>query len=231
MSELIEKRVADLREELLAGGTMSPADVDELESHLRDEVAALGALAALDDEEAFLVARHRLGRPAALREEYDKVHGATRCALWMVAGYVVFQLAMSLVQAFAHALVAVARGADPRVSALLVPLSLCGLGIGLGVVLWWFLFHGLAGRIGLGISRLTRSARGLAVVASGVLLAFAGSWVVSSLAKTLAMRTLGPEEYMGTSIVVWAYSLLTPPLLVVVMLLVARRRMAARAHA
>ncbi|MFD1212289.1 permease prefix domain 1-containing protein [Arthrobacter sp. GCM10027362] len=52
---------------------ISPADIDELEDHLRGQVADLQA-AGLDDEEAFLVAIKRLGSLDAVSREFAREH-------------------------------------------------------------------------------------------------------------------------------------------------------------
>jgi hypothetical protein len=61
MSGEVEARIAQWRAALAGSRALSPADVDELEEHLRDQIADLGA-AGLDDDEAFLIAVKRLGR-------------------------------------------------------------------------------------------------------------------------------------------------------------------------
>ena len=52
---------------------ISPADVDELEDHLREQIADRQAT-GLDDEEAFLVAIKRLGNLDAISHEYAREH-------------------------------------------------------------------------------------------------------------------------------------------------------------
>ncbi|NKX56146.1 permease prefix domain 1-containing protein [Arthrobacter mobilis] len=52
---------------------ISPADVEELEDHLREQVADLQAT-GLDDEEAFLVAIKRLGNLDAVSREFAREH-------------------------------------------------------------------------------------------------------------------------------------------------------------
>jgi hypothetical protein len=55
---------------------MSAADVDELEDHLRQTLAALST-DTLSFDERFLVATHRLGAPQALVAEFAKVRRAS----------------------------------------------------------------------------------------------------------------------------------------------------------
>ncbi len=66
------------RSNLARSQTLETSDIDELESHLREEIEQLVA-SKLSHEEAFLVARHRLGDAASLAEEFAKINGSV---LW-----------------------------------------------------------------------------------------------------------------------------------------------------
>ncbi len=61
------------------GESMRKQDLNELEEHLRCDVAAL-VERELNEEEALLVARHRVGGNGELMNEFAKVH---RGALWI----------------------------------------------------------------------------------------------------------------------------------------------------
>jgi hypothetical protein len=54
------------------------SDLDELESHLKDEIDQLKSH-GLSEQEAFLVGTHRLGKPDALADEFAKVNES----LWL----------------------------------------------------------------------------------------------------------------------------------------------------
>ncbi|MGX5694912.1 permease prefix domain 1-containing protein [Agromyces soli] len=69
----LDARIASWRSWIERREAISPADVDELESHLRDQVDHLLAT-GLDDEEAFLVAVKRLGALDELSREYAREH-------------------------------------------------------------------------------------------------------------------------------------------------------------
>jgi len=73
----VEKRIEQWRARLAASETLNNAEINELESHLREEVAGLRKL-ELSEEEAFLVARQRLGDTADLEGEFAKVYGHRR---------------------------------------------------------------------------------------------------------------------------------------------------------
>jgi hypothetical protein len=70
---VVDDDIAAWRAAVTGGGAVTPADADELEGHLRDQIAELRA-AGLADDEAFLVAVKRLGRVDALTAEFARAH-------------------------------------------------------------------------------------------------------------------------------------------------------------
>jgi hypothetical protein len=66
---MLEDRIGEWRSYVLRRQAIDAKDVDELEDHLRTQVADLGG-AGLDDEEAFLIAVKRLGNLDSLSREY-----------------------------------------------------------------------------------------------------------------------------------------------------------------
>jgi uncharacterized protein involved in exopolysaccharide biosynthesis len=87
----LDQAVAAWREELARHPGLAAADVRELEAHLRDGFAELKKK-DLSDEEAFLVARHRIGLPAPVAAEFAKrkVPRLWRSKLFWVTFLVVF---------------------------------------------------------------------------------------------------------------------------------------------
>ena len=84
----IEKRIEQWRAGLVGSELLGGSDVTELESHLREEMEHLKSL-RLSDEEAFFIARRRLGDSAALEEEFAKVNPSRRISnrlYWMIMG-------------------------------------------------------------------------------------------------------------------------------------------------
>lgn len=69
----LEARIADWRMAVLRGQAIDDADADELESHLRDQIAELEA-AGLSPDEAFLIAIRRMGEMDAVAAEYAREH-------------------------------------------------------------------------------------------------------------------------------------------------------------
>jgi hypothetical protein len=70
---IVDDDVAAWRSAVTKGGAVTPADADELESHLRDQIGELKATGLADDE-AFLVAVKRLGRVDVLTAEFAREH-------------------------------------------------------------------------------------------------------------------------------------------------------------
>jgi len=71
----LEAAIATWRQELLAQPNLASADRNELEVHLRDIITELYTL-GLSDEEAFLIARRRVGPPQQIAEEFFKADPA-----------------------------------------------------------------------------------------------------------------------------------------------------------
>jgi hypothetical protein len=67
-----DRAVQKWRTTLSSEGRLTVEQIDELEAHLRDIIDDLET-AALTEEETFVVAAHRLGHPAQLGEEYEKI--------------------------------------------------------------------------------------------------------------------------------------------------------------
>ena len=68
----LEERIGEWRQRMAAGGIKSPRVLDELESHLRDDVEEQRRLGS-NIEQAFEIAVERLGQAAALECEFEKV--------------------------------------------------------------------------------------------------------------------------------------------------------------
>ncbi|BDZ44344.1 permease prefix domain 1-containing protein [Naasia aerilata] len=69
----LDTDIADWRAAVSRGRAVAPADADELEHHLRDQIAEL-VDAGLTEDEAFLVAVKRLGKVDVLTAEFAREH-------------------------------------------------------------------------------------------------------------------------------------------------------------
>src|SRR5260221_2589326 len=72
----LDEAIAEWRRQMAAGGVKTPALLDELESHLRDEVEQQ-VLSGSSEERAFEIALQRIGRAEALQTEFNKVEETT----------------------------------------------------------------------------------------------------------------------------------------------------------
>src|SRR5689334_16933731 len=75
----LDEAIANWRRQMLACGFSSVEDLQELESHLRDDVAAQ-VRTGMNVEQAYELAVARLGAPADLKKEFAKsqLHGAAQ---------------------------------------------------------------------------------------------------------------------------------------------------------
>lgn len=72
MSEL-STLIADWRTSLTEDPALTPDDVDELQSHLEDEIETLRSV-GLSDDEAFLIATRRLSADTRLADQFERAH-------------------------------------------------------------------------------------------------------------------------------------------------------------
>lgn len=71
---LVESRIGEWRAAVLRGGAVADTDADELEGHLREQIADLEAVGLAGDE-AFLIAVKRLGEVHQITAEFAREHG------------------------------------------------------------------------------------------------------------------------------------------------------------
>jgi hypothetical protein len=84
----LNKAIAGWRQEMSAQQTIRDTDLDELEDHLRSEIEGLTG-SGLSAEEAFQVARMRLGKPGDVAGEFAIADPDSRRSFrmrWMVVG-------------------------------------------------------------------------------------------------------------------------------------------------
>lgn len=65
----LNEAVSKWRKEMLGAGVKSPVPLNELESHLREQLEGRGVI----DEKIFDCAVRQLGRPGSIRSEFKKV--------------------------------------------------------------------------------------------------------------------------------------------------------------
>ena len=69
----IDAKIGEWRNYWLSSGTISDSEIEELEDHLREEIASL-TKKGLAEEEAFLIAVRRMGNLPSLSKEFRKVN-------------------------------------------------------------------------------------------------------------------------------------------------------------
>jgi uncharacterized membrane protein len=67
----LEKSIADWRRQMLAAGIETPVPLEELETHLREEIERQ-AKSGLDEQKAFEISVQRVGQPKVLNSEFKK---------------------------------------------------------------------------------------------------------------------------------------------------------------
>jgi len=91
----LNEQIIKWRSNFAQSETLAGSDIDELESHLCEEIDQLTGL-KLSDEEAFLVATHRLGSTDSLATEYEKINRSSifrRRLSLMITGILAYLLA------------------------------------------------------------------------------------------------------------------------------------------
>ena len=100
----LEKSIADWRRQMQAAGIKTPVPLEELESHLREEIEQQ-VKSGLDGRRAFEIAAQQIGPPGALKKEFKKAHAMTntcsinqRFSCGMLAIFSVVSVATLLLQ-------------------------------------------------------------------------------------------------------------------------------------
>lgn len=91
----LNEKISMWRSNLAQSQALGNSDIDELESHLHEEIENLKD-SKLSKEETFLVATHRLGSTDSLAEEYEKINRGKRFrqnVSWMITGILTYLLA------------------------------------------------------------------------------------------------------------------------------------------
>jgi hypothetical protein len=94
----IEQAVENWKNDLRQKQTLMETDIEELESHLREEMERLAPL-GLNEEESFLIAVRRIGDTTQMAAEFAKVNAAAiwkNRFFWMIAGLFASQIISNL---------------------------------------------------------------------------------------------------------------------------------------
>lgn len=200
----LNKAILAWRGEVANSPAISPADVDELETHLRDSVSALEGK-GLAAHEAFWVATNRLGSHGSLQAEFAKINVNQvwiERLLWMLTG----SMGVGLVCSLGNGLSALAAAGVYTVikqPVVLGPLSLLlrlAIPALLILVLWRYGRHhdGVLWRLG----RRLKSAPGTTAIIAFLVTFF--SFALSSGAQALLVALMPMRTY--ASFVQWTWS-------------------------
>ena len=94
----LNKSIKNWKQDITINQSLNASDVGELQIHLEDSMAELEEK-GLTQEEAFWIARHRLGDTEALDTEYAKVNQADiwkKRILWLLSGYFLITTASNI---------------------------------------------------------------------------------------------------------------------------------------
>jgi hypothetical protein len=67
----LEQAIIEWRQQMLAAGIQTPVPLEELECHLREEIARQTE-SGLNEQSAFEISDQRIGRPKTLKNEFKK---------------------------------------------------------------------------------------------------------------------------------------------------------------
>ena len=73
----LEQPIAEWRQQMLAAGIQTPVPLEELESHLREEIQ-WRMKSGFSEQRAFEIATKQIGQPAALKDEFQRTNINTR---------------------------------------------------------------------------------------------------------------------------------------------------------
>ena len=229
---MLDKRaaVASWRNELEIGGKLSKEDIDELESHLEEEMDALGAR-GFSSEEALVLTRWRLGETQALTQEYAKVSRWSRWrqpVMWMLIGAFASHVGMSLLTMACNA--ALALGASGGAGVGFLTTVLWGLTVGIPLLFLGFFGYWLRGapKGRLTIAPRWRRALAVASIAGGGVVLVAANFLPGVLAAA-AFQRIGAPAYRAL-MEAWQLAFVGLAVAMVGLMLALRSRMAFKAE-
>jgi hypothetical protein len=216
----LNEHIAKWRHKQGQSETLATRDLDELEGHLREEIEQLVA-SKLSQEEAFLVARHRLGDADSLAEEFAKINASVlwrKRLFWMAAGVLGYLLVMQFAGAVSKGCVFLAGITGLRGYGLGFVSLVSGVFVVVGTLLFLYrLFRHGSAAPGLG-QLLTTTGRRFILVAGliVVVIALAGAQLLFVI---ITVRTIGTEDY-GRMAIVSGYALFALPILLPAILII-----------
>ena len=98
----LEKSIAEWRKQMLAAGIKTPAPLEELEVHLREEIERQ-LKSGLDEQNAFRISVQQMGQPEMLNREFKRSDRTfMKKTLIILAGIFGVLVGMALIMPAAH---------------------------------------------------------------------------------------------------------------------------------
>jgi hypothetical protein len=197
----IETSIRDWKRSLLAREGLLAEHADELEDHVREELARLRG-GVLSDDEAFLIATRRLGGAEAIAQEFDRSHPRAtwrRRWTWMLLGYLALNVAFRLILTTAMFALAIARAGSPAIGgAAYSVVLLLGLAVVIAFARWTGRTDQLAPHRGPLSRRLgAKTVISLAVLATAILVVVPWGGIWANAAAMSSIQASGQSAWMG----------------------------------
>ena len=227
----LNKEILEWRSSLSESAPLDEPTVNELESHLREEIDSLTSL-NLSEEESFWLARKRLGGAGDRSSEFAKINRSAVLRgrlFWMAAGILAYMLAIQI------------GGAASRLSVLFAGLGgLRGPGLGLVAVVSELLVPGFILYLTYrahrricnshGLSRWADESTNTTALSAGLVVLFivVGLTATEMVGAAGTVRLIGAREYaraaLGSNFTHLGLRLLLPVVMVLMMVLLRRSR-------
>ncbi len=192
----LNRAITNWRLELGQNEALNTGDLNEMETHLRNEIEALST-GGLAQEEAFIVAAHRLGDTGQIAAEFAKVNGSRmwrRRFFGMLTGVLVFILAGALSAAAAKACAVMAVFVGLQGYTVGAMESIVGVVVLVGLAGITYCLFG-PGLFGIRAASLFKNPFVAALSVAGLALVVILLRAACLFAPVLQVRLLGAEEY------------------------------------
>ncbi len=209
--------------------TCQTRDIEELEGHLRDEIAYLSHV-GLSEDEAFIVSTRRLGHPSDLANEYAKINPGVifrKRLLWMCIGLLFYLLATYIAGGLSRGvalftLVTFGKSIRGYKLGLFVESLRIMMLVG-SMLAFVFLAKSFSCRTAL--PQWLRSTKAKVFVFFGLLLLDVTLWVCRLVLPIVTARLVGPEDF-GRMAMISSYVDFFSPIIATILLAVIIFRLA-----
>jgi hypothetical protein len=193
----LNNSVGAWRENLAAEGVYGTSDLDELESHLREEISKLTGR-ALSEQEAFEVACLRMGDAKVMSREFAKVNTGMvfkRRLFWMCAGILAYDFIAKLAHFLSGGVIwaGAVTGFEDGIMLIILSTLIYFTTLVLAILVLLVMVRRYRPRI---ISAWLQSGRGKIFLFAGLSLVYLVLWIVpifnmAGTARILTSSTLG----------------------------------------